>query len=308
MSIKLAYLGIVLIWSSTPLAIQWSSEPYPLFSVTIRMTIGIISCYVFMLMYRKKISFDRQSLPVITVAGISIYLAMSLVYLSATMIPSGWISVIYGMSPIVTGICARYVLDENNLSAIKITGMALGIIGLSLVFASGLNFDQKAVIGIILCLFAMLVTACSTVFLKKLNQYSQLSGMQTNIGGLALALPLFLLSWLFFEFKPNSDHFTNNITTITLRAYLSIVYLGVIATTVGFTLYYYLIKNIDATRVSMIALITPMTALFLGSWLNDEPIVWTVWLGAALICSGLLLFELNLRDSWQGLRRYFREV
>ena len=312
MSIKFAYLGIVIIWSTTPLVVQWSSDPYPLFSVMIRMTIGIIACFLFMLLYRKKITFNRQSLPVISVAGASIYLAMTLVYISATIIPSGWISVIYGMSPIVTGIIARYVLDEDNLSRTKITGMILGVVGLALVFASGLSFDQKAVWGIILCTLAMFVTSSCTVILKKINQYSQLSGMQTNLGGLVLSLPFFVLSWWFFELDIGDSNLTNNLSSnlnsISMRAYLSMIYLGIIATTLGFTLYYYLIKNISATRVSMIALITPVTALFLGSWLNNEPIVWTVWLGAALICSGLLLFELNLRDSWQSLRRYFRGV
>ena len=308
MSIKLAYLGIIIIWSTTPLVIQWSSESYPLFSVMVRMAIGIIACFLFMLFYRKKIAFNRQSLPIISVAGMSTFLAMSLVYLSATMVPSGWISVIYGMSPIVTGICARYVLDEDNLSRTKIMGMVLGIIGLALVFASGFSFDKKTLLGIVLCFFAMLVTACSTVFLKNLNQNSVLTGMQTNIGGLALALPLFLVSWLAFEYTPNNHDIANITSNISTRAYLSMMYLGIVATTLGFTLYYYLIKNIEATRVSMIALITPMTALFLGSWLNNEPIVWTVWLGAALICSGLLLFELNIRGSWQGLRRYLRGI
>lgn len=308
MSIKLAYLGIVVIWSTTPLAVQWSSEPYPLFSAMVRMTIGILACFLFMLLYRKKITFTRQSLTVISVAGASIYLAMTLVYLSATLIPSGWISVIYGMSPIVTGIFARYLLKEDNLSRTKVAGIVLGILGLALIFASGLSFDQKAVLGIVLCTLAMIVTSSNTVILKKLNQHSQLSGMQTNIGGLALSLPFFVLSWWILETEPSSSDFFNQLEGISMRAYLSMLYLGIIATTLGFTLYYYLLKNIDATRVSMIALITPMTALFLGSWLNNEPIVWTVWLGAALICIGLLLFELNLRDSWQGLRRYFRGV
>jgi len=307
MSIKLAYLGIVIIWSTTPLAVQWSSDPLPLFSVMARMAIGIIGCYLFMNLRRVNISFNRHSLPLFTVAGVSVFLAMSIVYVAATLIPSGWISVIFGLSPIITGICARYVLQEDNLSRTKITGMCLGIAGLALVFASGVNFDGQAVWGITLCLLAVLVTACSTVFLKKLNQNSQLSGIQTNVGGLTIALPLFIVSWFVFEYQANTEA-TTNFAAISMRAYLSMVYLGIIATTLGFTLYYYLLKNIDATRVSMIALITPMTALFLGSWLNNEPIVWTVWLGAVLICSGLLLFELNLRDSWQGLRRYLRGV
>ncbi|MET0109749.1 MAG: hypothetical protein ABW084_12685 [Candidatus Thiodiazotropha sp.] len=43
MSVPAAYLGIVLIWGTTPLAIKWSGEGVGyLFGVTGRMVIGVI--------------------------------------------------------------------------------------------------------------------------------------------------------------------------------------------------------------------------------------------------------------------------
>ena len=43
MSIPAAYLGIVLIWSTTPLAIQWSTQGTGFaFAVLARMLIGVI--------------------------------------------------------------------------------------------------------------------------------------------------------------------------------------------------------------------------------------------------------------------------
>ena len=40
--INVAYIGVVIIWATTPLAIQWSSgEQVYMFAVTVRMAIGL---------------------------------------------------------------------------------------------------------------------------------------------------------------------------------------------------------------------------------------------------------------------------
>ncbi|MBU2479196.1 MAG: EamA family transporter, partial [Gammaproteobacteria bacterium] len=45
MSMPAAFLGVILIWSTTPLAIQWSSEGGGfLFGVAARMWLGALFC------------------------------------------------------------------------------------------------------------------------------------------------------------------------------------------------------------------------------------------------------------------------
>ncbi len=47
MSVPAAFLGVVLIWATTPLAIKWSSEGAGfLFGVASRMVLGVIVCLV----------------------------------------------------------------------------------------------------------------------------------------------------------------------------------------------------------------------------------------------------------------------
>jgi drug/metabolite transporter (DMT)-like permease len=46
--------------------------------------------------------------------------------------------------------------------------------------------------------------------------------------------------------------------------------------------------------------VTPISALSVGSWLNNEPLVPEVWMGAALVCIGLLLYEFKPK---LGLRK-----
>jgi drug/metabolite transporter (DMT)-like permease len=75
------------------------------------------------------------------------------------------------------------------------------------------------------------------------------------------------------------------------RAMLSIVYLGLIGSVLGFVLYYYVLRHVEATRVALIALVSPVMALLLGHLLNGEALQAEILLGTAAILGGLLLFE-----------------
>jgi drug/metabolite transporter (DMT)-like permease len=71
------------------------------------------------------------------------------------------------------------------------------------------------------------------------------------------------------------------------------LYLSLFGSVFGFSLYFHVLKHVEATRVALIALITPITSLALGHFLNQEPITFNILLGAALIVSGLAVFELG---------------
>jgi drug/metabolite transporter (DMT)-like permease len=58
---------------------------------------------------------------------------------------------------------------------------------------------------------------------------------------------------------------------------------------------------VEATRVALITLITPVIALLLGHILNGEPLQAEVWVGTTAILSGLLLFEYGqCMNGWLG--------
>ena len=78
------------------------------------------------------------------------------------------------------------------------------------------------------------------------------------------------------------------------------VWVGVLGSVVGFTLYYYMIKHLDAGRIALITLVTPVLALLLGQTLNAERIPASGWAGIVLIGAGLVLYE------WQALRQLRR--
>ncbi len=90
MSVPAAYLGIVIIWSTTPLAVKWSSEGAGfLFGVTSRMLLGTALTLVLLVLLRVRIPLHKAALQTYAISSVGIFGAMFSVYWAAQYIPVG---------------------------------------------------------------------------------------------------------------------------------------------------------------------------------------------------------------------------
>lgn len=291
-SVPLTFLVVLIIWSTTPLAIQWSSVDAPMASALFRMTIGMCFTLLVLTLTRNKLPTGRAEVRVYLFSGLVIYINMALFYAAAQLIPSGWIAVLFGLSPLFTGLFASFVEPEAKLTSAKLFGLGLGVLGLYLVFSAGINLEEASVLGVSLTLIATLVASSSSVVTRQLVKPLSISGMQITTGSLLVTVPLFAITVAITQ--PSWDFEFSD------RALSAILYLGFIGTGVGFTLYYFLLKRMSASRIALITLVTPITGLSVGSWFNGEPLIGEVWVGATLVCIGLLIYEFKPR---LGLRK-----
>jgi drug/metabolite transporter (DMT)-like permease len=295
--IPAAYIGVILIWSTTPLAIQWSSAGVGfLFGITSRMTIGMLVGLLIAALFNVRLPRHADACRTYLAAGLGLFFAMTAVYWSSQFIPSGWMSVIFGLAPIITGVMATFWLTEQALTSARVTGIFLGLTGLAIMLLGSQQLGHEAKYGIAGMLFSVIAYSASAVAIKRID--AEVSALATTIGGLVVAVPLLLLLYLFTgEPLP---------TFIPLRAAISILYLGLVGSVLGFAMYYYVLRHVDATRVALITLITPVAALMLGHYLNGEALQTEAIIGSATILSGLLLFEYGqqagkwVRDTLMG--------
>lgn len=292
MSVPAAYLSIILIWSTTPLAIRWSEtgEGF-LFPVMARMLIGLAICLLLLGLFRIRMPWHRQARMTYLAAGLGIFGSMFCVYWGARYISSGLVALLFGLTPIFTSIAASFWLNERNFTPGKIIGTLLGLLGLAAIFGSGMSLGEHAMAGILVVLVAVMLQSLSLVWVKRVG--AAIPAMAVTSGALMLVAPLFLLSWAIFDGTlPLS---------VTPRASWSILYLGLFGSVLGFNFYFYVIKRMEAGQIALITLITPVSALLLGQLLNSEKIVAGVWLGAACVLCGLIAHQWQALAS--GLRR-----
>ncbi len=286
MRIPLAYITVALLWATTPLAIKWSNEgPGFLFAVTGRMAIGLICLLLMLGLSRQRLIWHRKALQTYLAVAVQIYGSMLAVYWAAQFIPSGWVSLLFGFLPMMTALLAACWLRERNLTAAHLLAYVLSMGGLWVLFGSAMQLGADAVLGIIGVLVSTFLQAISSVWIKRID--AKIPALSQVTGGLSLSLPIYLITWAIFD-----GHWPTELSIVSLT---SIIYLGMIATTLGFVLYYYLLIHQSATQVALITLVSPVMALLLGHAVNHEPLTLKVLTGTLLILGALLIHEFSGR-------------
>jgi drug/metabolite transporter (DMT)-like permease len=280
MSLPAAFVSVIMIWSTTPLAIKWSTLGItPNFAVLSRMAVAALLCAALLTLLRERFPMHRRAWQAYLVSGLSMFGAMALTYWSAQFVSSGMISVMFGLSPLLTSFAAMLWLKEEAFTPAKLAGMLLGIAGLALVFQGGLGLGEGALLGLAALFVAVTLQSLGLVWLKKIADDSP--PLATTLGTLIVGLPLFLISWWLAD-----GHLPAALPDMAVAATL---YLATFGSVLGFVLYYYMIKHMEAGHVALIALITPVMALLLGHGLNHEEVLPHVWFGTAFILLGLCM-------------------
>lgn len=280
--IVIAYLLMMTVWSTTPLAIKWSSQGVDFITgVSARMLIGAFFALLLTLITYKSMPMHHNARQVYSASALSIYGAMMMVYWGAQFIPSGLVSVLFGLTPIATAIFALYILDKHVLVFNQILGALIGLLGLTVIFFEQLNLGEQASLGIIATLLSVLLHSASALWIKRLN--TPLPALIITSGGLLFSMPLFLITFMVFADPLPLE--------LPLRTLASILYLGIVGSVIGFVSYYFVLAKLSASTVALATLITPITALFLGNWLNQESITLSIVVGTTLVLSGLVVHQ-----------------
>lgn len=286
MSVPAAYLGVMLIWCTTPLAIKWSAEGAGfLFAAAGRMVIGAALCVLIVVVTGVRLPWHRAARRTYASAALGAYGSMLLTYWGAQYVSSGLISVLFGLAPVTTGLFAAWFLRERSFTPNRVIGMALGVFGLALIF--GAHIEKMSMAGLAAVLGAVLLHSGSAVAVKRSG--AGLSALTTTTGALLLAVPAYLVTMGLAGIAWPEQ--------ISDRAAGAIVYLGVFGSVIGFMLYFYALQRTEAGRMALINLVTPVVALLIGQWINAEQVEVPVWLGAGLIMLGLVAYE------WVALTR-----
>lgn len=290
MKVALAYIAVVLIWTTTPLAVKWSGETDWLFGVAARTALGAVIILPILYWSKTRFSFEWSAIKVYLAASIPILGGMTAMYWAAQYLPSGWIAILFALTPVMTGVLAHYLLPNSRLTKRKVFGVGLALLGLWIIFGPNLknHMIEMQLFAIGAALLSVLLHSFGTVQVKRLN--STISSLHVVIGALWVTVighlmiaPSTLFIWPDF----------------TVREGWTILYAASIGSVLGFLLYFYLLKNVDAMKASLIPVITPVFAIILGHYLNGEPLNVSVWLGAGLVILGLIIFEVRFRALWK---------
>ncbi|BFM17234.1 DMT family transporter [Maricurvus nonylphenolicus] len=283
MAIAIAYGVLILIWTTTPLAINFSNSGFSFIAaVSARMCLALVIAVAILILWRRKLPTDDKSLKNYFIASLGIFPYMPLVYWSAQFIPSGLLPVIMGISPFVTGLLSLIMLKENPFTLPRIMALLLALLGLGVILADQQHQPGNAVFGVIGMLSSCVLLAWSSIWLQQ--QQHHLPPLEHTTGALMFAVPSLIACWYGLDGTlPEVD--TN------MAAVGSTVYLATCGTLLGYSLYFYLLRELGAMSISLITLVTPLLALWLGAQVAHEQLSPQLLAGTGLVLGALVTYH-----------------
>lgn len=281
MAVLCAYLSVVLLWATTPLAVQWSSAGVGFaMAVVLRMALALALALCVSAIFRRSLFSHAGAWKVYLAASIGIFPNMPLVYWSAQFIPSGLIALIFAMSPFITGLMSLIILRENPFNLRRMLALLLALGGLVVIFHDQLQIDIQAAYGMLGMVGSSILFSTSSVWLKSLK--SDVPAFDQATGSLLLSMPgLLLVCWLSGDGLP---------VEISIKSAAAIVYLAVGGSLLGFTLFFYVLKKLSPSAVSLITLMTPVLAMMIGVLVADEHITIAMMIGGSLVLLALVVY------------------
>lgn len=295
MQIAMTYIGVVLIWSTTPLGITYSVDSLDYIQGSaLRMWLSLGVCFILLKILRVRFPTHKAALMSYGAGAVGVLGAMLCTYWAAGKVPSGLMAVLWGLSPMMVTIFSAWLLPGKNFSWAKLFSIALAIGGLALVFSGQINVATSMILGLLVLLVGVKLHAYSAVLIQKLQV--EVHPLAQTTGALAVAAPGYAIAW-FFMSGPLPE-------TISVKSVFGVLYLATIGSVVGFMAYFYLLKKLSAASVSLTTLITPVIALVLGAVLENEQLPIETWLGAGVIMMALLVYNKDaLLNQLPKLRR-----
>jgi drug/metabolite transporter (DMT)-like permease len=273
---------LCLLWGSTWLVIKWGLRDVPPFAgASARFVVAFLVMAALTVLLRQREGGERPPPGVVLAQGLCQFvLNYALVYLSETILPSGLVSVLWSVFPLMMAFAGHFVTRAEPLRPRQWLGFAVAFCGVVSLFLTDVAaISQKAVWMGLLLLLAPASVAYSTTLIKRRAQGA--SSLLLNRDSILIgALGLALLS-VVFE-RPSSAVWSGS-------AVFSVLYLAIPGTVVTFGVYLWLLRYVPAYRLSLTAYITPVVALLLGNAIGDEPLRETTIAGTALVLGGVAL-------------------
>ena len=273
------YALLCLIWGSTWLGIKVGLVGVPPFlGAGLRFVLATTMVGLVLAVRRRRIELTRDDKVCVLSLGLLVFwLDYAAVYWAELHISSGLTAVLFSTMPLLTALLSAFWMRIETLSVRKVAGILVGVAGTALLFWPHERLGAMQAFGILSALAGSLCASINLVTMKKHGRQSV--PFVLNFLGMGLGAVCLLLMSAALEPWTTVVWTRSNV--------LAILYLSLFGSVTAFSAYYYLIKRMDATIVSLTTLIIPIVALALGRAFLQETVTPAAVLGIVTILAGV---------------------
>ena len=184
----------------------------------------------------------------------------------------------------ILALMGAFLLKEK-LGLTRVLGMGLAFIGVLIIVGEPRLYGHLD--SVLLLVAGSAVWAVAQIMISRLKD---LSGITILAWVAIMATPQMFLASLIIE-----EGQWAAVTTASLLDWSIILYLALIMTVIGYSIWYHLLSSVDVSKVSPFLMLLPITSIIAGIVLLDEKITTAMLTGGLMIMFGVASTLINWR-------------
>jgi drug/metabolite transporter (DMT)-like permease len=279
----LALAALIMIWGSTFAVIAVGLEDIPPMT-GIALRFALASFLLLALAWKRGVPLgkSRREWKLWWVNGLFTFcFAYWITYWAEQYLPSGLAAILYATFPLFVALLAHWMIPGEPLTRRALAGAFLGILGVVWIFADDLSDlgGPMVVPAALVMILSPLSASVASVWVKKWG--SGIHPLSQTAVPMAICAGIMGLLALVFE--------ADREMVWSVRSVSTLLYLAVIGSAVTFTLYFWLLSYLRATRISLITFGVPIVAVLVGVLARNEPVTVGMIGGTGLVLTGVAL-------------------
>ena len=268
---------LTLIWGTTWAAIRISLEGFaPLTGLALRLALGSGILLLAAWVGKVRLGRTRHEIPLWLVQCVFAFgLAYALVYWAEQWVPSGLTAVLFATLPFFVALFAYFLVPEERLGVLGLCGMVVGFAGVAVIFSEDL--DRLAGAEVRQAALVLLIGPASIAFSEVAVKRWGHEVHALSLTAVPMAMSSVLLGALAAAFERHRP------IVPAPAPVAAVLYLAVFGSAVAFSLFFWLLKHVTVTQLSLTAFGIPVVAVVVGTVFLDEPFTPRMAAGAALV-------------------------
>jgi drug/metabolite transporter (DMT)-like permease len=294
------FVALAVAWGSAFTAIKAGLEFFPpvLFAAFRYDLAGVLMLGYAVYVTDHWIPRDRDEWLVVGIGGTLMIAAYhSFLFIGEQGTTSAAAAIIVSLSPILTTGFARVFLPDERLTLIGIVGLLIGFVGVGVLSTPDPNnlFDTRTV-SLFLVFLAAASFALGSVLTRRVDGELPIETME--------AWSMLIGAVLMHGASMSLSESVSDVQW-TGEAILSLLYLVVVASAVGFLIYFDLLNRLGPIEINLVSYTAPVVAAITGLlFLNETPTAYAV-VGFVLILLGFVLLKRDaLRSEFGRFRSH----
>ena len=275
-----------MIWGTTYFVTTEFLPPgRPFFSAAMRaLPVGLL-----LLLFVRKLPEESWWWRVMVLGTLNFGLFFPLLFTAAYRLPGGIASTVGAIQPFVVAILA-YLLIREPLTRRKVLAAAAGAVGVGMIVISpSAHFDA---VGIAAAFAGTVAMATATVLTKRWGQPVTplvFTAWQLIAGGLILTPLAFLIE--------------GAAPALSLTNIFGYIYIGLIGTGLAYAIWLRGVKNLNASTVTFLTLLSPISAMTIDFLVLDRTFTLIQILGAILVLGAIVAAQFTSRNNAENANR-----